>query len=249
MTIIKLVTMFRHSKPRAFIHDLRLASMLSFVAGIVNITGVLSIKTLTTNVTGHFAFFAEEFVRGEYRNALTYVLFVLCFFAGAITCNFLIEVMIRRKVNAAHALPMMLEMVLLAIAAVAAVHLSFGSHTVANILLFSMGLQNALVTKVSQATVRTTHLTGLFTDLGIEVSQLFFFRAKSDLQKLKRSIYLRLAIIAFFFLGGMIGGFIYLQIDLNVLYFASVSILIALMYDNMRLSFHYYKRKFQSRAE
>jgi uncharacterized membrane protein YoaK (UPF0700 family) len=41
-----------------------------------------------------------------------------------------------------------------------------------------MGLQNALVTKVSQATVRTTHLTGLFTDLGIEFSQLFFTMKK-----------------------------------------------------------------------
>ena len=39
--------------------------------------------------------------------------------------------------------------------------------------MFAMGLQNALVTKISNATVRTTHLTGLFTDLGIELSQLF----------------------------------------------------------------------------
>ena len=43
-----------------------------------------------------------------------------------------------------------------------------------------MGLQNALVTKVSQSVVRTTHLTGLFTDLGIELSQLFFYRKMSE---------------------------------------------------------------------
>jgi hypothetical protein len=43
--------------------------MLSFVAGIVNISGVLAINTLTTNVTGHFAFFAEEFIKSEYKTA------------------------------------------------------------------------------------------------------------------------------------------------------------------------------------
>jgi uncharacterized membrane protein YoaK (UPF0700 family) len=43
-------------------------------------------------------------------------------------------------------------------------------------MLFAMGMQNAMVTKISQSIVRTTHLTGLFTDLGIELSQLFFYK-------------------------------------------------------------------------
>ena len=226
--------MFRHGKPRAFIHDLRLASMLSFVAGIVNIAGVLSIKTLTTNVTGHFAFFAEEFVMENYRSAFSFVLFVLFFLLGAITSNFLIEIMIRRKSKAPHALPMVVEIGLLCLAAVGGVYFSFGLHPIANILLFSMGLQNALVTKVSQATVRTTHLTGLFTDLGIELSQLFFYRAKSELKKLTKSISLRVAIITFFFVGCVLGGFVFSYIDLNVLYVAAGTLLIALLYDGIR---------------
>jgi uncharacterized membrane protein YoaK (UPF0700 family) len=226
--------MFRHGKPRAFIHDLRLATMLSFVAGIVNIAGVLSIKTLTTNVTGHFAFFAEEFVTENYRNAFSFVLFVLFFLLGAITSNFLIEIMIRRKSNEPHALPMLVEIGLLCLAAVGGLYFSFGLHTTANILLFSMGLQNALVTKVSQATVRTTHLTGLFTDLGIELSQLFFYRAKSELKKLTKSISLRLAIIIFFFSGCVLGGFLYRYIDLSVLLVAAGVLLFAMLYGRIR---------------
>jgi len=55
--------MLRHKgKPRTFKHNLRLAALLSFIAGLVNITGVLELKVLTTNVTGHFAFFAEELI-------------------------------------------------------------------------------------------------------------------------------------------------------------------------------------------
>ncbi|MGC1244182.1 MAG: hypothetical protein WA874_21505 [Chryseosolibacter sp.] len=62
--------MFRQGKPRSVRHNLRLASILSFVAGIVNINGVLSMNILTTNVTGHFAFFSREFVEGSMFNCL-----------------------------------------------------------------------------------------------------------------------------------------------------------------------------------
>jgi len=52
--------MFRHKgKNRTHAQNLRLTTLLSFIAGIVNITGVLSVKTLTTNVTGHFFFFCR----------------------------------------------------------------------------------------------------------------------------------------------------------------------------------------------
>jgi len=37
----------------------------------------------------------------------------------------------------------------------------------------AMGMQNSLVTRVSGAVVRTTHLTGVFTDLGIEGARWF----------------------------------------------------------------------------
>lgn len=211
--------------------------MLSLAAGLVNIVGVLSVSTLTTNVTGHFAFFAEAFVNQNYSTALIYILYVLCFLAGAITSNFLIELTIRHNVSAPHAFPMILEIVLLALAAVASMYSSLNNYAIANILLFSMGLQNALVTKVSQATVRTTHLTGLFTDLGIELSQLFFYRAEGQVRQLKQSIYLRLAIIGFFFAGGVLGGFTYQYIGMKALFLASGWLLITLLYDNVRYRF------------
>jgi uncharacterized membrane protein YoaK (UPF0700 family) len=238
--------MFRHGKPRAFIHNVRLASMLSFVAGTVNIAGVLSINTLTTNVTGHFAFFAEDFARGDYRMAITYLIYILCFLAGAFFCNLLMEMTLLIGRRDPHTVPMLLEGGILIVLAFSAQYALDGKW-IANALLFSMGLQNALVTKISQATVRTTHLTGLFTDLGIELSQLFFYSAAAESKKLRRSIYLRLTIIFFFFLGGVIGGFIYSSIQLRVLLFSSAALALALLYDNIRLRFHHYRRKLQHR--
>ena len=72
--------MFRHAgRSRTYIHNLRLASILSLVAGIVNITGVLSVKVLTTNVTGHFAFFTEDLSDKNYGIAIGYLFFILSF--------------------------------------------------------------------------------------------------------------------------------------------------------------------------
>lgn len=238
--------MFRHKgKRRTHIHNLRLASTLSFTAGIVNITGVLSLGILTTNVTGHFAYFSEELVRENYSQVLSFLLFIVAFLAGAISSNVLIELVSRRKPASVHALPMIIEVMIL-------IFVSFYYELyneppniafIACALLFAMGLQNSLVTQISDSKVRTTHLTGLFTDLGIELSQLFFYRKPMEIQRLSRSIRLRLMIISFFFIGCVLGGFLYGIYGLRTLLFAAGSLILAMYYDTIRYQFVYLRRK------
>ncbi|MGC3947121.1 MAG: YoaK family protein [Chryseolinea sp.] len=216
--------------------------MLSFVAGIVNISGVLSINILTTNVTGHFAFFSEHFVKGNYQVAIDFVSYIIAFLLGAVCCGLIVELAQKRNSLTPHRIPILLEILTLIFVVITFETIS--PESTARILLFSMGLQNALVTKISQATVRTTHLTGLFTDLGIEISQLFFHRNKaSDMRKLTKSIYLRLAIILFFFLGGVSGGFLFQEFQIKSLLLAIIALLVALAYENIRIVMHHYRRK------
>lgn len=233
--------MFRHhGKSRTFIHNLRLATLLSLVAGIVNITGVLALHTLTTNVTGHFAFFAEEITKHDYAIAVTFLVFTLCFLLGSFVANTIVEIVLQRKPRLAHVVPIALEILILTCVALffnqSSIYLMHGKVE-AFLLLFAMGIQNSLVTKVSQSTVRTTHLTGLFTDLGIELSQLFFYKRPEQQQKLKSNIYLRLSIITFFFIGCVIGGFAYGKLGIKTLFIASILLVVALFYDYLRLKF------------
>jgi uncharacterized membrane protein YoaK (UPF0700 family) len=116
--------------------------------------------------------------------------------------------------------------------------------TIASLLLFAMGLQNALVTSLSNSIVRTTHLTGLFTDLGIELSQLFFYVKKEERKKLTSSVRLRLTIIFFFFLGGVTGGYGYLVTQNKVLFLSVAVLAIALVYDSVKLRIVNLKRKY-----
>jgi uncharacterized membrane protein YoaK (UPF0700 family) len=239
--------MFRHQgKARTFMHNLRLAALLSLVSGIVNITGVLALKTLTTNVTGHFAYFAEEIMRKDYAIAVTFLVFTLCFLLGSFTANTVVEIVLQKRPRLAHVVPIAIEISILT-----AVALFFGTSSIYDIhgkieaflLLFAMGIQNSLVTKVSQSTVRTTHLTGLFTDLGIELSQLLFYKKPEQQTKLKSNIYLRLSIISFFFIGCVSGGFAYGYWQIKTLLIASFILVIALFYDYLRLKFFEITRK------
>jgi uncharacterized membrane protein YoaK (UPF0700 family) len=239
--------MFKHQgKNRTSKHNLRLAILLSFVAGIVNVTGVLAVKTLTTNVTGHFAFFAEEVTKHDYKEAITFLIYTLFFLAGAFTSNFLAELVSEKKQHLSHLPAIVIEIIILITLGLFGNQSNFylfGGKWIAFGLLFAMGIQNALVTKISRSTVRTTHLTGLFTDLGIELSQLFFYKKTEERKALKTSIYLRLSIITFFFLGCFCGGFIYGYLALKTLFVAASLLLIALYYDQIRLNFIAIKRK------
>ncbi|TDD94922.1 YoaK family protein [Flavobacterium cellulosilyticum] len=245
--------MFRHKgKSRTFAHNLRLATLLSFVAGIVNITGVLAVKTLTTNVTGHFAFFAEEITKHNYFAALSFFIFTLFFLLGSFTSSFLAELVSKRNPEISHVVPITLEIIVLILIGIFGAQsgiTSIEGKLTAFFMLFAMGIQNSLVTNISNSIVRTTHLTGLFTDLGIELSQLFFYKKPEENKKLKTSIFLRFSIITFFFIGCFSGGFIYHFLEIKTLIIAAFFLLIAQWFDYLRLKFHLFKRKQKSKLK
>ncbi len=229
--------MFRHKgKTRTLKHNLRIASLLSFVAGIVNVGGFLAVQRLTTNVTGHFAFFVDEIFKLNFWQGFVYFLYIFFFFLGSFVSNLIVEIISKTSDRLIYIIPTIIESVILILLAVFGQFLiSQNPNLLACSLLFAMGLQNSLVTTISNATVRTTHLTGLFTDLGIELSQLFFYKQKDQKDKLYSSIKLRLTIITFFFLGGILGGIFYSTLKLYVLAIAATVLIIGIIYDDLKL--------------
>jgi uncharacterized membrane protein YoaK (UPF0700 family) len=217
---------------------------LSFVAGLVNVCGVLALGVLTTNITGYFAYFAEEVTKKADAYGAYFLLYIISFLAGSFVSSFLTEYFLIRESKAPHSASIFLEILILLTLGLFGDYFlgcGFDHRLLANFLLFAMGLQNSLVSKISNSTVRTTHLTGLFTDLGIELSQLFFYKEDGEREKLLRSISLRLAIIAFFFSGCVSGGYLFLSLKFKMLLIAAFIMIVALAYDTILL--RYYKIK------
>ena len=240
--------MFRHrGKTRTLSHNLRIASLLSFVAGIVNVTGFLAVQRLTTNVTGHFAFFVDEVFKLNFWGGFVYFLYIFSFFLGSFVSSLLIEIISRKNDHSIYVVPASIECLILFVIGFWGEGLIIKSpNTITFSLLFAMGLQNSLVTTISSASVRTTHLTGLFTDLGIELSQLFFYKANEQKHKLMSSIKLRLTIISFFFIGGIVGGVLYSKVGIHTLIFAATTLVVGLIYDNIKFRLILLRRKLKS---
>ncbi len=240
--------MFRHQgKSRDLKHNIGIASLLSFVAGIVNVVGFLAVQKLTTNVTGHFAFMVEEALKFNIHQSLFYFIYIFSFLLGAFFSNFIIEITEKVTDKYIYIIPVLTEVVILTV--IALVRFEFiitNPNLIACAMLFAMGLQNSLVTTISNSVVRTTHLTGLFTDLGIEISQLFFFKSIEQKTKLVSSIKLRMTIITTFFIGGIIAGLLFSSLKMKTLLIASLILILGLITDyiNIRIRMNRLKQKY-----
>lgn len=238
--------MFRHQgKNRTQKHNLAIAIVLSFVAGIVNVTGFLAFQQLTTNVTGHFAFFVYDVASSEFWKGTMYFLYIFSFFLGSFSSGLLIDKFRETKKLNVFVLPTLLESLILLAIGSQLIPLNYPDLIICS-LLFAMGLQNSFVTKISNAVVRTTHLTGHFTDLGIELSHLLFPKSHPNREKLKANIKLRLFIIASFFAGGLLGWYFYSELDLKLktLIIGAVILILSLFFDDLRYNVIKTKRKY-----
>lgn len=229
--------MLRHTgERRSFAHNLRLAILLCLNAGFINAAGFIAFAVLTTNVTGHAALLAVNLSTGQWRAARMVGLWLLLFMAGAFTSSFYIGKVGRNK-PFAYTAPIITIILLVMLVAIFGRHYN---HTLpeteyfAGSLLFAMGMQNALVSMVSGSVVRTTHLTGMFTDLGIDFSGALLSRRNLNPMH-KRRMLLRLVIIIFFLLGGLAGGVAFLRIQFRAFYLPVILLLIVLFYDYFRI--------------
>jgi uncharacterized membrane protein YoaK (UPF0700 family) len=193
--------------------DLKLGTVLAFVAGAANAGGFLAVGQYTSHMTGMLSAVADHAVLGHVSLALGSLGALLAFLLGAMTTAWLVNWGMRQRLRSAYGLPLMLEAALLLVfglfgAAIGLFTAVFLPLTVV-LLCFIMGLQNAVITKISRAVIRTTHITGLLTDLGIELGKLLYVnRLEGEKPVLANRDRLRVhgQLIASFFVGALAGA-------------------------------------------
>lgn len=150
-----------------------LSLLLAAVAGAVNATGFVALGMHTSHMSGNMAALGESIATGEARLAVLAGQLLLSFLLGAVCAAALLDAS-RHRSRGRHVAALMVEVVALAGIGTA---LTSSPGTRAPVLMwglsFAMGLQNALVTRVSGAVVRTTHVTGILTDIGIQLVRMF----------------------------------------------------------------------------
>ncbi|MEH3119681.1 MAG: YoaK family protein [Methylorubrum populi] len=149
--------------------DQRLAWSFAGIAGALNAAGFCAFGTFSSNMTGNVSALADHLGLGELVLALQALALVAAFMAGALCATLLISAGRHHRLRGVYAYSVLTEAVLLAALGTLAPWLPVGLRgaILALGLSFLLGLQNATVTQITDARVRTTHVTGMVTDLGI----------------------------------------------------------------------------------
>ena len=193
----------------------QLGYALAFIAGAINAGGFLAVRQYTSHMTGIVSSMADDLAAGGAAVVLPGLGAVLSFLLGAATCSILVNHARRQQMHSEFALPLLLEAFLLLCFGLLGARLSLieGLFVPATVMLlcFIMGLQNAVITKISKAEIRTTHVTGIITDLGIELGKLSYWNSsrvtslptvRADRGRLR----VLSSLLACFFVGGVVGA-------------------------------------------
>jgi len=186
------------------------AAALACVAGIVNVVGYLGFEhQAITHLTGTTSLLGAALAAGDVRAIGQLAAMLAAFVFGAMVSGLLIRdtsLQLGRRYGAALAL----VAVMLALAVPLFEKGSFLGPVLAAI---AVGLQNAMATTYSGAIIRTSHVSGMFTDLGITLGH-----AMRGLPVNHRRLWLCLVIITAFLAGGIAGALLFGQWQYRALY-------------------------------
>lgn len=192
-----------------------LGLLLAFMAGAINAGGYMAVHMYTSHMTGFMSSIADNLVLGQSGPVLGAIGALLAFTCGAATTAIIVNWARTKGLESGFALPLLLEAsLLLVFGLMGALTLRqstpFAVPLTVLLLAYLMGLQNAVVTKVSSSQIRTTHMTGTLTDLGIELGKLLYWnpRNASDRRQVRanRSKLRLFASLAGMFLAGGLAG-------------------------------------------
>lgn len=193
----------------------QLAWAMAFVAGAVNAGGFLAVGHYTSHMTGVASSMADMMALGDMETALAALAMMLSFMAGAFLCTTLISLGQRRRMRSRYALTLVLEAGFLLVFGLMGARLEteirFTLPTTVMLLCFIMGMHNAVTSIISGAAVRTTHMTGTVTDIGIELSRLTYVNrhqrpGRERIVANRQKLVLLLLLLVSFIGGGVTGA-------------------------------------------
>ena len=188
---------------------------LTFVAGATNAGGFLAVDRYTSHMTGVVSSIADHLAINNMAVVLTGLGSVAAFVAGAAYSAILINWGRHHRTHSRYAYPLLWEAGLLLVFGLMGGTLEMNSGFIpvtVLLLCFLMGLQNAIITKISNAEIRTTHMTGIITDIGIELGKAVYLNSQPESAHYQpvranwRRLRLLLSLLASFFIGGVAGA-------------------------------------------
>lgn len=199
--------------PKANLH---LGVTLCWIAGALNAGGFLAVGEYTSHMTGVLSSAADNLILGRVIPAVAALFMLISFVWGAACTALMINYAKRNFARFVYAPVLLLEAILLLVFGMLGrgllQHEMISVSFTAILLCYMMGLQNALITKISNAEIRTTHVTGLVTDIGIELGKMLYWNRDHEhnveMKVLvnRQKLNLHLQLVLSFALGAVMGA-------------------------------------------
>jgi uncharacterized membrane protein YoaK (UPF0700 family) len=202
---------------RSDLGNRHLAYVMVFVAGAVNAVGFAAVAIYTSHMTGMTATVSDNVAVGAWSLIIAPGTAIVSFVAGAASTAIMFNWMRRRDAAGRFALVLVIEALLILLFGLLANSLDAAGAEVLIIAVlgYVMGLQNALITKVSGARIRTTHVTGMVTDIGIEIGKALYRNRMAGVPPVRHDsakLFLLVTMVLLFAVGGVTGAGGYLLI-------------------------------------
>ncbi|MEZ4814589.1 MAG: YoaK family protein [Bdellovibrionota bacterium] len=203
---------------------IRIWFILAFQAGAINIAGFLACHRFVSHVTGFPTFFADDLSKGDLSEAFNILLVPIFFVLGTMLSAWHVDRRIERKKAPRYTLVFSLICFMLIFVLLVGQLGYFGvfgepllykrDYALMAILCAVSGIQNAVITTASGYRVRTTHLSGITTDFGIGLVNLWTKRKDKVTFDSELTInFYRFGTIVSFTLGGVAGAFAFKSLN------------------------------------
>lgn len=195
----------------------------TFLAGNLNAGAFLACGHFVTHTTGSFTLFGVQLAAGKVAAAIHLLSLPVYFLLGSVLSGLLVERRALQKKKPLYSVALFFVTALLLLLTIGSEFGFFGTwgdyhqgsrknYYILVLLSIASGIQNATISSASGATVRTTHMTGITTDIGTSLVRIFFQHNES--QKLWQELkvfWLRIGTLATFGIGAAAGTYLYLK--------------------------------------
>ena len=215
MQLPKVVHAFNSltSLHRTPLRDRWLGAVLAFIAGATNAGGFLAVGQYSSHMTGIVSHAADELILFHWKPVIVGFLGFVFFVLGSMFAAWCIHWSLRRRLQTAYGLPFIFQagsMVVFGLfgAIIGQTGKMLVPLTVLQ-LCYLMGLQNGAYGQITLNNGRSTHITGMTTDLGVELGKLTYYNRSRDIDKVvadRFKLYTQLIMLAAFFICAVIGS-------------------------------------------
>ncbi|MCW5922605.1 MAG: DUF1275 domain-containing protein [Saprospiraceae bacterium] len=227
-----LVSMLPRPSERVRRRSFRIKMLYAFIypfsSGIVIYAGLMTFSVVVTNVTGLLPQIAEDLYEGKLNTAGSIFLWLFAFFLGGFFAGWCVEREKLLKWRYLHLLPLMVvASIFIYVGSAADDSAALNPVAFPGMILFSIGIQNAMVSLTTSSLIKASQMTGVVNELGVDIAEIFHSEGEKR-RLIQREALLRVIVMVSFLAGAMFSVGVFPRLHTEV-FFVPAGIIIGVM--------------------